>query len=430
MDPIEGLHYIFDRYAFLNQIMEDNKRGVRITIDSPTERIRKAIKLALALYHPDRLEHSAEDIKGGAKRKRDLLDDCKKFLLNDTVRPLYNERLRQFQQEKPDFVSADGMPINSLYAEMFDVDSLISDEAPDTATLENIIKGLLQFDEQKFGQIEALYRSMPDNPAVKDIYRSSLVEKYKYISYLEEAAWRPLGYENKKKKVSGWVTDAESYVSQVEEILQQTKTKDIPDTIAARGDAAQIGLAPLPLLLTFNDASGQAEKPASSDYALMKPEEQAEILEKMTEKARSNFEARAGYLRSIVQQKQDVLKELVTLTPVTLLTALDAADPIHHFYLVESANPDQIILHMILNSTTKVMTPDPAFNGETITNLRKQGLKANSHVVIAAAGLGGSEFLLELSSAAERTMQLLKPEDPIPTEIPPGIPQALPKPAP
>lgn len=398
METIEGLHYIFDRYTFLNNIMEENNRTVRITADSPTDRIRKAIKLARALYHPDRQENSAKDMKQKAERATFLLSDCATFLLNDNARPLYNQRLQQFQQDKPDFVSTSGTPIIDIYSENFEVDSLLADDVIDTKAYESRAKDMLHFDEANFNMVASLYKSMPDNQDMRAVYRNMLTVKYVYVCMLENAAWQKLGFSNRKKKAEGWVTDAQNYLNQVEKVLEATKATEIPAMLQKRDGAARIGFAPMPLLLSYNDASGAA---VTQNYALMKPEEQADIIAKMTEKARSNFDGRSDYVRAVAQQKQDVLAELVTLTPVKSLTDCDPADPIHHLYLVEQDDDALVNMRLILDTNTGNATPEP-LETASLTAFIATGLKANSHAVYRNKELAGEEFLLEISAAAER----------------------------
>lgn len=402
MTAIDGIHYIFDRYAFLNQIMEDNNRSVRVAPDSPADRIRKAITLAQALYHPDRLQNSAKDMLAQAERTSHMLSECKRFLLNDEVRTLYNARLQQFKDEKPDFVSMTGDPIIDIYAEDFDVDSLISDEAPDLQFLEDHARQLTQFDNKSFEQMHTLYQAMPDNPQIKTLYKEALTKKYTYLDVLEGIAWRKLGYANRKNKAEGYVIYADDYVARVNKALESVRNTEIRATLESRHDVARIGMSKMPLLLTYNNAAGDG-KVAAQDYALMKPEEQAEIMEKLTQAARAHFDERSKFVQDLAQQKQNVLEELVTFTPVRALSPADPSDPIYHIYMVEPDDEDTIILWATADKNTRNASPRPWEGTPSLAAVLKgNGMKPNSFVVIRNKELVGDVFLLELMTVIDR----------------------------
>ncbi len=401
MNVVEGLHYIFDRYAFLNNIMEDNNRSVRITPDSPKERVRKAISLALALYHPDRQENAAKDMKEKAEQTSHLLSDCKRFLLNDDVRPLYNERLQKFKDEKPEFVSTHGNPIVDLNAEMFDVDALVNEQVPDLQHIEERACQLVAFDDKQFAQMQILFDTMPENPQVRSLYKEALTNKYVYLDILEGIAWQKLGYANRKGRAEGFVVYADDYVAQVNKALDKVRDSDIKATLEARHGVARIGLSPMPLLLTYNKAATGAEAPAP-DYALMDPADQAQVIEKLTQTARAHFDERTKFVQDIAQQKQEVLTRLVALTPVQTLSAKDPSDPINHFYLIDPDDEDTIIMWAVLDKSTMSAQPQ-AWNGEkSLKNVIQQGIKANSYAITRNKELVGDVFLMELMSTANR----------------------------
>ena len=427
MNVVEGLHYIFDRYAFLNHIMEDNNRSVRITPDSPKERVRKAISLALALYHPDRQENAAKDMKEKAEQTSHMLGDCKRFLLNDDIRPLYNERLQKFKDEKPEFVSVHGNPIVDLHAEMFDVDSLIGEEVPDLQHLEDHARKLVAFDEKQYAQMQILFDTMPENPQVKSLYKEALTNKYIYLDVLEGIAWQKLGYANRKDKAEGFVVYADDYVAQVNKALENVRDNEIKATLEARHGVARIGLSPMPLLLTYNKAAAGTEN-AAMDYAVMDPADQAQALEKLTQTARSHFDERTKFVQDIAQQKQEVLSRLVALTPVSSLSVKDTNDPIHHFYLIDPDDEDTIIMWAVLDKSTMSAQPQ-AWNGEkSLKKVIAPGIKANSYAITRNKELVGDVFLMELMSAANRICS-----EEIAAEAQksaPATPAAPPKPAP
>ncbi|HEY0901321.1 MAG TPA: hypothetical protein VGD95_04290 [Micavibrio sp.] len=412
MKTIEGIHYIFDRYAFLNQIMEDNNRQVRIAADSPKERLRKAITLARALYHPDRQENSARDMKHKAEHISHLLADCARFLLNDEVRPLYDAQLQKFKDEKPHLVSASGTPLIDIHAEYFDVDALIDDKIPDTTALENYVQGLTHFNPTSFSQLETLHDTMPDNPQVKSLYKEALTQKYVHLSALEDIAWQKLGIHNPQQKTQGWVLQADDYVKNVNQALAQTRDQQIKSSLQARDAVARIGLSPLPLLLGFQGAASGS----TADYAVMKPEEQQQVIEKLTQTARDHFDQRTKFVQDIAQQKQQTLAALTALTPIRAVTAADPADPLYHVFLVEPDDEDSIVLWARVDKNTGNVTPQEWDGDKSLAAAAKTGLKANSFAVTRNKEINGNLFLLELMSAIDR---LCNPEPPAPQPVPP-----------
>lgn len=426
MSVIDGVHYIFDRYAFLNNLMESNNRSVRITPDSPKDRVRKAITLALALYHPDRQENSAREMKQKAEEMSHMLSDCKRFLLNDDVRPLYNARLQKFKDEKPDYVSTTGTPIINPHDSYFDVDTLIDEEIPDTKRLEDYVQGLTQFNENSFAQMQSLYQTMPDNPQIRELYKEALVKKYVHLNLMEEIAWKKLGFSNLKNKTEGLVTQADDYLEQVNKALAQVREREIQTSLQSRHEAALIGLSKMPLLLSFN---GQAK--SSADYALMKPEEQQQIIEKITQTARAHFDQRTSFVQDIAQQKQQILAALMPLTPIWALSPADPSDPVYHVFLVEPEDNDTIVFWATLDKDNSKVSPQIWTGDDSLAAVTAQGLKANSFALARNKELDGNLFLLELMSAITRICEEQEAKAPgMAAEQPATSPRAAPPPAP
>jgi hypothetical protein len=128
--PVEGVHYIFDRYEFLNRIMreyiakkisltgkaqqdflkqtfesdEDLRSALRQGIDgknlnagaevfvlspsSERHQIDFAIRQARALYHPDRVASAGEGLQKEALHTNERINDCAVILQNDDIRGL------------------------------------------------------------------------------------------------------------------------------------------------------------------------------------------------------------------------------------------------------------------------------------------------------------------------------------------------------
>jgi hypothetical protein len=169
----------------------------------------------------------------------------------------------------------------------------------------------------------------------------------------------------------------------------------------------------MPLLLTYNNAAGNNAPGAApqADYALMDAADQVQAMEKLTAQARLHFNQRAAYVQDIAQQKQEVLKQLVEMTPIRPLSAQDPQDPVHHFYLVDAADEDTIILWATMNKETMSAAPQ-VWEGEiSLKKCSAPGLKANSYAVIQNKDLGGDVLLTELMHALSRVCEENAPQD-------------------
>lgn len=398
IEPVEGVHYIFDRYSFINTIMDDGGHEHRLDPGSPEKTITTAIKLARAMYHPDRQTRSGEKMRKEAERMSFLIDDCATFLTNADLKPLYDAKLAQFQTEKPQLVSKSGRPIIDLSGPVFNLDSLLSDKVLDTSAFEAQVKSMLGYDDSRALQMKALYESMPDNAQIKSLYRDALTQQLVYLTLLEDAAWAKIGYANRQHKTNGHLTSSEDYAGKVEEALQKAAQADIQQAVEQRGDAARIGLSTLPLLLTFNQTA-KTDTPPST--ALMDPAQMQAILAKLKVKAHENFEIRADYVRDVARQKQATLCLLVTLTPVTPLNAHNPTDPAYDFYLANAGDEEQVLLRMELDVKTGSATIGEVYQGTlSVAALKSQGLTRNAFLVERNKEI--SDLLVEVSAAADR----------------------------
>lgn len=403
-DPVEGVHYIFDRYSFLNSIMQDGGHKYTLSPASAAKDISTAIKLARAMYHPDRQARSGEAMKKQAERMSFLIDDCATYLTNADLKPLYDAKLEQFQKEKPRLVSTSGTPIIDMGGTLFNLDSLLSDTVPDTSAFEAQVKALLHYDDSKTQQMKTLYQSMPDNEQVKSLYRDAVTQKLTYLTLLEDAAWAKIGYSNRKSKTDGHVTSSDSYAEKVEEALQNAAKTDIENSVDLRGDAARIGLGKLPLLLTFNNSAAPAPSTAPTSTALMDPAQMKDILDKLKVKAKENFEIRADYVRDVARQKQETLCDLVALTPVTALNTINPDDPAYDFYLANAGDDADVLLCLELDLKTGNAGISNTYQTSlTVAALKASPLTRNSYLVERNPEI--TDILVEVSAAAERVYQ-------------------------
>ncbi|QQG35602.1 MAG: hypothetical protein HYS17_08730 [Micavibrio aeruginosavorus] len=399
MNPVEGIHYIFDRYAFLNSILSENNKGAPISTASTPEEIAKAVKYGRALYHPDRQARSGEQMKRQAETMSRLVDDCERFLGNPDLKPHYDAKLQQFKQENPHLVSENGNPIINLAEELLDVESLLSDEIVDTNDFETRVKTMLGFDDKETEQTESLFKAMPENPQIRSLHRSALTKKLTYLTLLEDAAWLKIGITGRKSKTDSHVLSGDEYLAKVEEALQTVATTRLDDEISQRGESARIGMSHLPLLLTFNQNTNSSPGTSLADPARLQ-----EALDKLKVKARANFEIRAEYARDVARQKQAVLVDLVALAPTTPLNNHDDSSPYYDFYLTDGGDNGVVYLRLDLDVSTGNAKIAEVYSGKfSICDLISQKFVRNSFRVERNPEI--TDILIEVSGASERVFQ-------------------------
>lgn len=363
-DVIEGVDYIFDRYAHL---------GLEIGADRKA--IERAIRDKRAGLHPDRLVNVDEDIKKQAEAKRDKIDKCAEILLNDELRPLYDERLKEFYARDPKLVSKEGHPIINLAAERFSIDMLLAQDIPDTEALEERIREMTQFDGRKFAEVKTLYDAMPGNAQIGKIYRDALTTKLIYLELLEDTAWAKIGYTRKTQKADGHVLFASDYTERVEAELTRVAGEVIDDAVRQRNDALRIGVA-APLLLLEDQREGVAKSVPSRAM-------DDETQEKIKNQARRNFEIRADYVREVARLKQEVLQELVGLAEVRDLSPRDANDSDYEIYLVQPDARNTVLAKFNLAAADASSAMDGSFTpGGPLSEVEKTARKTNALAVI------------------------------------------------
>jgi hypothetical protein len=397
-DTVEGVHYIFDRYAFLNQIMEDGKYAERLSENSTRPELNRVFTLARAMYHPDRQARSGEEMKKKAEEKSALIADCERFLLSAELKGFYDDKLAEFREKRPNMVSRDGRPIISLGETFFDIGALLSDTVTDTSGFEAQVKTMLQYDENRVIQAKTLHDTLPGNPQVKSLYRDALTQKLVYLTLLEDAAWAKVGYMNRKEKAEGFLLRGADYTRQVEATLQKAAARDIDATIERHGAVAAIGMAKTPLAL-----EAAADKDGAESHELADPKNYRRLMDEFKAVARENFDIRADYVRDVAKQKQAVLEELCILTPVETVHPAQSGQTVFDFYLLNPPEEGQhrALFRMTLDVTTGNAGIAETYNdGRTLEDLKKTGFARGSFTVTRNGEI--ADFMIEIGAACER----------------------------
>ncbi|HRI75880.1 MAG TPA: hypothetical protein PLX33_02725 [Alphaproteobacteria bacterium] len=401
-ESIEGVHYIFDRYAFLNSVLSDAGKEKRLDENASAKEIREACTLARAMYHPDRQARSGEKMKREAERMTSLVGDCEKMLLNADLKPLYDEKLAQFRAESPRAVSENGTPIIDMSRTVFDVASLISDDIVDTSDFEARVKAMLQYDDKRAEQMKTLFDTMPDNAQVSTLYRDALTQKLVYLTLLEDAAWAKLGYMNRKEKDGGIILRTEDYMPRLDRTLEEAAAKDIPAAVEKHGNAARLGIASIRLIEAFNPAADSAPADSAENEIVKSPARLREALDKAIAKAQQNFTLRAEYVRDVARQKLAVLDQLVTLTPVRAVGQEQKDQQAFDFYLLnpEENGQQTVLFRMAIDVKTGRAEPPEMGEGNTIADVEKTANLRAGFAVTRNPEI--SDIMLEIGAAADR----------------------------
>jgi len=401
-DAVEGLHYIFDRYAFINKIMEDGGHDVRISEASEKADISKAIGHARAMYHPDRQARTGEEMRAKAEQKTLLIADCERFLLNADLKPMYDQKLAEFREAKPHMVSDSGVALISLAETYFDISSLLSDKVIDTSDFELRVKQMVQYDENRVKQAQQLYDMLPTNPQVQAVYRDALTQEYTYLTLLEDSAWAKVGYMNRKEKEPGFLARPGDYTKRINAALEAAADRDIDSTIEKRSALALLGMAKMPTLLEAKQEDG-AEKVEADENAQLQLKDHAKLVEQFKTVARKNFNIRADYVREVAERKQQTLEKLCMLTPTETLHAEVPGQTEFDFILLNPAEEgkQQALFRMTLDATTGNAGIGETYSaGTTLETLKAKGFTRGAFALTRNPEI--TDIMVEAGAAAER----------------------------
>jgi hypothetical protein len=226
---------------------------------------------------------------------------------------------------------------------------------------------------------------------------------------------------NRKEKMDGILVRSSDYAHQVEAALQKAAAADIDSTIERHGAVAQIGMAKTPLLLEFN---AEAAKPTPGGE-LMSPEERfRQALDQKKAVAHQNFEIRADYVREVAKEKQAVLEELCTLTPVETVAPAKEGQTVFDFYLL---NPPQdgkqsALLRMTLDVTNgNAAVAEVYRDARTLDDLKQAGFERGGFAVTRNAEI--SDIMVEIGAASQRFLdEVEKKKVPAPAAQKPPAP--------
>ncbi|MDX2027442.1 MAG: hypothetical protein SFW62_02270 [Alphaproteobacteria bacterium] len=383
-DPIDCVDYIFDRYAFLG-----------INADASKDEIEKAIRTKRVGLHPDRITGADKKLKMQADWMRESTDSCAAMLLNDQLRPLYDEKLAWFKENKPKFVSLDGTKIVDLFSPKLLIDVLLDKDEPDLGKTVASIKQMTGYSPKAFDFARKLYEQSPDDPDCRDAYRDALNAKWTYLCLMEDVAWAKAGVAASPMGKGGPLLAVEGYTEAVEGEIQSYHD-GIGEAVVTRSQAVQIGTAKPPLLLA--DLRNGEFLPALG--VGISDEDQARLVVE----AQRIFSDRVGAIRDLAQQKQEILKLLVDLTKTEDLgVPLDITKPydLHCMRVTEESEEEPIrflSFEAHPSGVIEVHRDNASMGALTVAQLKEMG----SQGCVIFCNKEIHEFVLETQFAAEK----------------------------
>lgn len=277
IELLNGVHYMVDYYAFL---------GIERTVDA--EAVKRACKAKLALYHPDKYESLAPDLKRQAEGITKVIVEAKNVLEDYETRYAYDVALVEFKGP----ISTSGFPV---YSPSFynSVERVQMDEEVLKALMETQVKQMSGYDPKKVKFFEKLVSKDP-SPENKKMLDEAYADYDVYMSIEESFRREVLGIKEKQPDFIRF-----GYIGFVAEELREVK-KGILDvskkylTAARSGEikllSSEVGVNPFAL----------ATLDQSEIQALIKQEQKLFM---------ADFYKSASKLKAVVTKRETLLKK-------------------------------------------------------------------------------------------------------------------------
>lgn len=358
-NPIEGLDYIFDRFAYLG-----------LSADADQKEIADAIRVKRAGVHPDRLINAAPEILNTANRVRELVDLCAEILMNEELRPLYVERLNEFKEKQPNFVSRDGHPIIDISGkgkERLNLDFLLKEDMVDIAGMQKHVQDMTGYNPKQLDIAKRLHAAEPDEDENRSLLEAALTTKLTYLTVMEDVAWSHAGVSGFKAIHKKHLLHPDDYADVIEIEISERQAS-ITGHVQDRNGAMLLGLAKAPLLLAGRDTvAADSSRGLSTD-----------LQEQLVEKAQKTFIERADFIRQVSDEKKQVLADLLEVLYIEDLgIAVDTTKPygLHLVRMTDENREDAVVVLscVVDHSGTLSAYEQDNTQGKTVSQLRQAG---------------------------------------------------------
>lgn len=248
---IEGIDYIFNRYAFLGLPIEANEKDIH------TE-----IRKKRAENHPDKLLRVSKNITDLANRNIELIDQCERILLNFELKSLYDIKLKEFLDKEPHLVSDNGIGIIDLSKMKIDLSYLLNEPIRDMNDLQALAKKMSGYNEKRLKKSQISYEEEV-NEENRESLREELTNKVVYLNLIEEYYWQKAGISNVKNPTHTYQNSSD-VIKSFENNIELIKEK-ASEVINNQHGLALLGFVK-PLLITYEGATNQSEISANIIY--------------------------------------------------------------------------------------------------------------------------------------------------------------------
>ncbi len=372
-NPVEGVDYIFDRYAFLG-----------IAPDAEKQEIEKAISTIRKQNHPDALMARGEEHQKLGKKMTDLADKCSDILLDDTKRKIFDERLDWFKTNKPKCISTDGAVIVDVASLRVDVDSLLQEHVE---THDGIQKGMIpDVSNTMLSSLKKNYTASPDDNEARDAYREALLTRFIALEVKEDLAWQQAGIHGRMEsnQATHYLVDASYYKDDVSEEIEHTKQNIIPEVVNVHIAGYLGGLPTTKLLASSIEENSDRNLPANAGL-----NEQA--MAAITTKALENFAARTHRINMLAEEKQEILQQILELSPTHELKSpsSDSKETLIFLMLNQDNNQNVAAVVSFNNETREMaMVHNDDYQGASIEKLKNMKLPDSSYAIEINKELG------------------------------------------
>jgi hypothetical protein len=369
MNVIEGVDYIIDFYAVLE-----------VDRNAPPEDIRRKGNRLRGSYHSDKTGKLPDDLASDARGKFDLYSKAMGVLLDPEKRRLFDERLDSFPAH---LVSTNGNAIVDVTRRRIDLDYLLSGKIKDISELQKRGKVMSQYDESGLDATRSAYTAMPDNEAIKAVYRLQLHAKLTYISIMEDLMWWQAGVQGDTGP-TGLITHVDDYLERIDAEIKSVATEQIPKNMKQRLLAETSGLA---TALLLGDSSGQqTESGTGTDISTV-------VQKRMVE----NFSSRTEAIREYAREKQETLRELLELTDYEFLGERQGTAQMRIFLM---NNDNTQVVAGFKRRSTKLRLLNAYWSGKTREEL--ESYSRNKDTVLIKHDDKIPDFLMEVTFVAEK----------------------------
>jgi hypothetical protein len=383
-DPVELVDYIFDRYEYLG-----------LGPDASKEQIEAEIKNRKSQNHPDRLTKVSADLQSQARLNWSRIEDCERILLDDELRPLFDQRLSDFKTNRPRLVSAEGHVLVDLEGNFVDLALLTGSTDVDASEMIKRIELFSNYKPKEFERSKKLWKDSPEDSDFIEMYRSALEKKIFFLELVEKIYWAKAGIRGKGFTSSAKPSfDPTAFPEAVANQIEHVKSKIIPVFARERTELVALGYDKNPALLLTAGKSISAEKSQSL----------ATELASTVEVAQSRFVKLSEEIIKNAEEKSEAMANLLELSPFEIIHSVDSSKVT--IYLLNDKSEENSLekgkVVAIAHFADGKFELEMPSEGMSIADLRKRSFESTVAAVVLNRSL--AKLTLDIGAAYKRVM--------------------------